>query len=62
MMSDIIPLEFYITAKKKHEKQRQTLRPFLFNMQNHLVEKVSKLMEDIMSHIETKSKDNDAKV
>mmetsp|Transcript_18353 Transcript_18353/g.27874 ORF Transcript_18353/g.27874 Transcript_18353/m.27874 type:complete len:84 (-) Transcript_18353:520-771(-) len=37
MMSDIIPLEFYTEAKKKY-----TLRPFIFKMQTHLVEKASK--------------------
>eukprot|EP01083_Nonionella_stella_P276243 938494_1 len=49
MMSDIIPLEFCPSGK-----QRQTLRPFLFNMRSDLVEKASKSVEDIMIHIEPK--------
>eukprot|EP01083_Nonionella_stella_P276242 938492_1 len=55
MMSDIIPLEFCPIVSKSNEKYRQTLRPFLFNMQSHLVQKASKSMEDIRTYIEPKS-------
>eukprot|EP00554_Chaetoceros_debilis_P000137 CAMPEP_0194096296 /NCGR_PEP_ID=MMETSP0149-20130528/57269_1 /TAXON_ID=122233 /ORGANISM="Chaetoceros debilis, Strain MM31A-1" /LENGTH=1660 /DNA_ID=CAMNT_0038782267 /DNA_START=22 /DNA_END=5005 /DNA_ORIENTATION=+ len=48
MMSDIIPID---DMNEENLKYGHTLRPFIFNMPSHMVEKASKSMENINIHI-----------
>mmetsp|Transcript_977 Transcript_977/g.1429 ORF Transcript_977/g.1429 Transcript_977/m.1429 type:complete len:383 (-) Transcript_977:57-1205(-) len=51
MMSDIIPVDYV--------ENKQTLQPFIFNMQSHMIESVSKHMENIVLHVENGESVND---
>jgi len=45
MMSDIIPVDF---SKRESERELgDTLQPFVFNMQSHMIESASKHLENI---------------
>jgi len=56
MMSDIIPLDIYKENNGAVSNDHgHTLRPFIFNMQSHMVEKASRNMENIVIHIEERS-------
>jgi hypothetical protein len=51
MLSDIVPLDYEAFVEDGQSHGHTTLRPFIFNLQSHMLEKASKSMENIVIHV-----------